>query len=130
MIAAVLRFAVTQRLLVLLGTGLLVYWMKPGPAGAGLLAAGMATGVFVVTAGDLYGPHWFGMDLSLNKTIPIRERFRVAFQAECVNALNHPTWGPATSGTSSAIVPSLSFGQTTGGPTGPRVIEFRVNIEF
>ncbi len=78
----------------------------------------------------LYGPHWFGMDISLNKAFPIRDRLRLAFQAECLNVLNHPTWGPVTSGTSSAGVQSLSFGQTTGGPTGPRVIEFRANIEF
>jgi hypothetical protein len=78
----------------------------------------------------LYGPHWFGTDLSLNKAFPIRERFRATFQAECLNVLNHPTCGPVTSGTSSASVQSLTFGQTTGGPTGPRVIEFRANIEF
>jgi hypothetical protein len=78
----------------------------------------------------LYGPHWFGMDLSLNKSFPIRERLRFAFQAECLNVLNHPTWGPVTTGASTASVQSLTFGQTTGGPTGPRVIEFRANIEF
>jgi hypothetical protein len=54
----------------------------------------------------------------------------LAFQAECLNVLNHPTWGPVTSGTSVATATGLSFGQTTGGPTGPRVLEFRANIEF
>jgi hypothetical protein len=78
----------------------------------------------------LYGPHWFAMDVSLNKRFPIRERFLFALQAECLNILNHPTWGPVTSGASTASVQSLSFGQTTGGPTGPRVVEFRANIEF
>jgi hypothetical protein len=78
----------------------------------------------------LYGPHWFGGDLSLNKAFPIKERFRATFQAECLNVLNHPTWGPVTSGASTANVQSLSFGQTTGGPTGPRVVEFRLNFEF
>jgi hypothetical protein len=78
----------------------------------------------------LYGPHWFGMDLSLNKSVAIRERARFAFQAECLNVLNHPTFGPVTTGTSSASVQSLSFGQTTGGATSSRVLEFRANIEF
>jgi hypothetical protein len=78
----------------------------------------------------LYGPHWFGMDLSLNKTVPIHERARFAFQAECLNVLNHPTFGPVTTGTSATSVQSLSFGQTTGGPTSSRVLEFRANIEF
>jgi hypothetical protein len=78
----------------------------------------------------LYGPHWFASDLSLNKAFPIRERFRFTFQAECLNVFNHPTWGPVTSGASTASVQGLTFGQTTGGPTGPRVIEFRANLEF
>jgi hypothetical protein len=78
----------------------------------------------------LYGPHWLGWDLSLNKAFPITERLRFAFQAECLNILNHPTWGPVTSGASTANIQGLTFGQTTGGPTGPRVIEFRANIEF
>ncbi|HXS99035.1 MAG TPA: carboxypeptidase-like regulatory domain-containing protein [Candidatus Limnocylindrales bacterium] len=78
----------------------------------------------------LYGPHWFGGDLSLNKAFPIREHVRATFQAECLNLLNHPTWGPVTSGASTANVQALTFGQTTGGSTGPRVIEFRLNVEF
>ncbi|HKE21406.1 MAG TPA: TonB-dependent receptor [Bryobacteraceae bacterium] len=78
----------------------------------------------------LYGPHWFGSDLSLNKAFPIRERFHATFQAECLNVFNHPTWGPVTTGAPTASVQSLSFGQTTGGPTGPRVVEFRLNLEF
>ncbi len=77
-----------------------------------------------------YGPHWFGLDSSLNKSVPIRERLRFAFQAEFLNILNHPTWGAVTTGTSAASVQSLSFGQTTGGPTSSRVLEFRANIEF
>jgi hypothetical protein len=78
----------------------------------------------------LYGPHWFNMDLSLNKTLSVRERYRMTLQAECLNALNHPTWGPVVTGTSSMSVQSTGFGQTTGGPTGPRVLEFRLNVEF
>jgi hypothetical protein len=70
------------------------------------------------------------MDVSLNKSVPIRERARFAFQAECLNVFNHPTFGPVTTGTSAASVQSLSFGQTTGGPTSSRVLEFRANIEF
>jgi hypothetical protein len=78
----------------------------------------------------LYGPHWFGSDLSLNKSFPIRERWHTTFQAECLNVFNHPTWGPVTTGSPVASAQSLSFGQTTGGPTGPRILEFRLNLEF
>lgn len=45
---------------VFLGTGLLVFALKPrSPASHGLLAACLIAGVWVVTATDLYGPHWF-----------------------------------------------------------------------
>ena len=40
----------------------------------------------------------------------------------------HFCTGPVTTGPPTAGVQSLSFGQTTGGPTGP--LEFRVNLEF
>lgn len=42
------------------GTGLLVAYLKPGSAASlGLLNVGLTTGLFVGTAPDLYGPHWF-----------------------------------------------------------------------
>jgi len=41
-------------------TGLLVFYLRPDSAGGqGLLSAGVIGGVFVITAVDLYGPHWF-----------------------------------------------------------------------
>lgn len=40
--------------------GLLVAFLKPqDPASRALLSLGTATGIFVLTAIDLYGPHWF-----------------------------------------------------------------------
>jgi hypothetical protein len=77
-----------------------------------------------------YGPHWFNIDLSLNKSVTFHERYKTTLQAECLNIMNHPTWGPVVSGTSSMNVQSSGFGQTTGGPTGPRVLELRLNVEF
>src|SRR5262249_22820950 len=62
----------------------------------------------------LYGPHWYNLDLSLNKTLPIHENFRFTFQAEFLNALNHPTFGPVTTGASVANIQTQTFGQTTG----------------
>lgn len=73
----------------------------------------------------VHGPGWYNLDLSVNKTIPIRERFRFVVQGEFLNATNHPTFGIG-----SLAVQNLTFGQSTTGPTGPRVIEFRANIEF
>ena len=102
-------------------------------AGNGAAAASLAPDNIAGVYGYhpiLYGPHWFNIDFSLNKTVTVHEHFRTTLQAECLNAMNHPTWGPVTSGTSSVSVQSNGFGQTTGGPTGPRVIEFRLNVEF
>ena len=40
--------------------GLVVLYLKPGRAATyGLLSACLSTGVFAITAADLYGPHWF-----------------------------------------------------------------------
>jgi signal transduction histidine kinase len=41
-------------------TGLVVLYLRPGrPASLGLLSGCLATGIFAITAADLYGPHWF-----------------------------------------------------------------------
>jgi hypothetical protein len=74
----------------------------------------------------VHGPHWFNADLSINKIVPIRESIRFTLQAQLLNVFNHPTFGM---GGLSAT--SLSYSQVTGtGPSGPRRIEFRANIEF
>jgi len=40
--------------------GLIVLYLKPGQAAAyGLLSTSLAASVFLITAPDLYGPHWF-----------------------------------------------------------------------
>jgi hypothetical protein len=73
----------------------------------------------------IYGPHWFNADASLNKTIPIKERFRFLFQAEFLNVFNHPTFNLG-----GVNIQSTAFGQSTGGPTTARRIELRANLEF
>ena len=74
----------------------------------------------------IYGPHWFNDDLSVNKTIPIKERVKAVFQAEFLNLTNHPTFNLGT-----LSVRATNFGQQTGaGPSAARRIEFRANIEF
>ncbi len=81
----------------------------------------------------VYGPHWFNDDLSLNKAIPIRENINLTLQAEFLNVTNHPTFSVLNGGQNAPQnlnVQSLTFGQVTGGPSGPRVIEFRANLVF
>ena len=75
----------------------------------------------------IYGPHWFNADLSVNKTIPIKESVRATFQAQLLDVFNHPIFGLGT-----LAAQSLSFGQQTGllTSTSYRRIELRLNIEF
>ena len=75
----------------------------------------------------VYGPGWYNIDLSVNKTIPIRESIRFALQAEFLNATNHPTFNLGN-----LSVQSTSFGQSTNGNafSQARRIEFRANLEF
>ena len=75
----------------------------------------------------VYGPGWYNFDLSVNKAFPIREAIRFTFQAEFLNATNHPTFTNAN-----LSVQSNSFGQSTNGNafSGARRIEFRANLEF
>jgi carboxypeptidase family protein len=78
----------------------------------------------------IYGPKWYNADLSINKTIPIRESVKFIFQAQVLNVFNHPTFNLG-----SLSPQSLTFGQsvvdnTNPAPTQARRIEFRANIEF
>ncbi|HEY6393375.1 MAG TPA: hypothetical protein VIX89_18985 [Bryobacteraceae bacterium] len=69
----------------------------------------------------------------MNKSIPIRESVRFTFQAEFLNATNHPTFTFTTGGPPNSLsVQSTSFGQSANGNafSAARRIEFRANIEF
>jgi Carboxypeptidase regulatory-like domain len=81
----------------------------------------------------LYGPGWYNIDLSLNKSVPIRESVRFTLQAEFLNATNHPTFTFSTvAPNNNLLLTSTSFGQQSNGNafSGARQIELRVNIEF
>jgi hypothetical protein len=93
----------------------------------------------------VYGPSWYNVDLSVNKSIPIRESIRFTFQAEFLNLTNHPTFSFTNNNVNfnNLAVLGTSFGQTAGqtannigvGGNGnffapPRRVEFRANIEF
>jgi hypothetical protein len=88
------------------------------------LAPAAAAGVWGYR-GFIWGPHWFNADMSVNKTIPIRESIRMTIQGQFLNVFNHPAF--SLGGVSPQ---SLSFGQSTTLITTARRIEFRANIEF
>jgi hypothetical protein len=82
----------------------------------------------------VYGPGWYNIDLSVNKSVPIRESIRFTFQAELLNATNHPTFSFNTNNVNQNNLGVLgtSFGQTVNGNffSAARRVEFRANIEF
>jgi len=95
----------------------------------------------------LHGPHFINDDLSITKAIPIHEQIRFTFQAEMLNAFNHPNFQPGTTNGcvyfcySSGFTPNVQQGQFLIGGISPsynpaspnqgaRVIELRANIEF
>ena len=73
----------------------------------------------------IYGPHWFNADLSVNKTIPIRESVRMTLQGQLLNVFNHPAFALGGLGAQ-----SLSYGQSTNLITTARRVEIRANVEF
>jgi hypothetical protein len=95
-----------------------------GLAGANKMAPQNVAGEY------LYGPSWYNIDLSVMKTLPIRENLRFTFPGTFLNTLNQTTFGPVTSGASVANIQSQTLGQTTGGPSRPRVVELRANLEW
>ncbi len=71
------------------------------------------------------GPGVNNFDLSILKNTRIRENIRLQFQAEAINALNHPQFtNPSTTATSSA------FGQVTGSYTWQRIVELGMKLSF
>lgn len=65
-------------------------------------------------------------DISLTKDTYITEGVKINFQAQFLNAFNHPIF----TGSPSGSVRSSSWGTTTGASNSPRVIEFRLRIQF
>jgi len=120
------------------------------PTGGGANAQFITPNTTPGTIGQLvylYAPHYFNDDLAITKLFPIRESVKFSFQAEMLNAFNHPNFQPgATNGCtyacySSGFTPNVQQqGFAIGGispnynPASPnqgaRVIELRANIEF
>jgi hypothetical protein len=74
---------------------------------------------------DVRAPRVNNFDMSAIKNTQIKERLRLQFNAEFINALNHPQFTPPiTTPTSSA------FGQLTGSYNWQRIIEFGLKVMF
>lgn len=80
----------------------------------------------------LHGPGFFNTDISLNKTLPLYERFSMKIQASFLNAFNHPNWIVGSNGAPGYIVyAAYNLGQPSTSYQGrPRVVQFRTEIDF
>lgn len=108
------------------------------PTGGGANAAYLSPNTNPGTLGTklyLYGPHAFYEDLSVSKTVPIKEGLNFRLQGEFLNVWNHPVFGSTAgnfvnaSGNYYNSVQSTSFA-TSGQTNTPRWIEVRANLEF
>jgi hypothetical protein len=77
--------------------------------------------------GTVLGPRFFTYDLQVQKTVPIRERYRLQFRAEVFNPFNIPMLGdPDTN------VASANFGRirTSNANYTPRNVQFGARLDF
>ena len=94
------------------------------------------------SVGNVRGPGYANVDLSLHKDVPITETMRLEFRVEALNAFNHPVWtfsgGPANGsfdpGTPVISTPgnpssNPNFGHITGSQ-GARQIQFGLKFYF
>jgi hypothetical protein len=105
-----------------------VYWLDPQYAKSLITDGKITSNQTPGTIGDLlylHGPHQTFTDVSLSKAFPIRENVRFKFQAEMLNAFNHPVFRYSNG----YIGNAATFGRGSYSGT-PRNIEFRANIEF
>jgi hypothetical protein len=84
----------------------------------------------------LTGPMFFNTDLSIVKTIPIKERVKVNIYAEFLNAFNHTNWnvidgfaGGTNNPAEYANINSSTF-PALSDPYIPRNIQFRLQVAF
>jgi len=73
------------------------------------------------------GPHWFQIDASLLKRVPLTERLRLEVRADATNLTNTPLWDVPT-----AVRTSGTFGNFTGPleTPGSRKIQLGAKVSF
>jgi hypothetical protein len=121
------------------GSGPDVFFLDPkltgsdGRANSSFLASPVKPGEFGAFV-YLHGPRFVTTDLSLAKVAPIiKEKLRMEFRAELVNAFNHPIFDVPTGGTFSVTpisITATNFGRTTTATLLPRQVQFRVRFTF
>jgi hypothetical protein len=118
-----------------------IQWLPNSMTGPAQPAAANTFGTCGV--GNVRGPSYANVDLSLHKSIPITENKRLEFRFEALNALNHPVWDfsggpdngsfdPGTWTLSPTGVPQTTnptFGKITGSQ-GARELQLALKFYF
>jgi hypothetical protein len=114
-----------------------IQWIDPSNVSAAEQPTG-DIGIFgTCSVGDVRGPGYANVDLSLHKDFLITETKRLEFRFEALNAFNHPVWtfsgGPADgsfdpSG-SCGTCGNATFGRITGSQ-GARDLQFALKFYF
>ena len=85
------------------------------------------------------GPGYFDTDMNVNKTFPIRERFRLLIGAYFFNILNHPNFDLPVNNlalgnvgviNSTVSAPTSAYGSFQGSAVSGRVIQTQVKLTF
>ena len=76
-------------------------------------------------AHGLRNPHFVNQDLSLSRTFPIHENLRVGFGADAFNLFNSVRFGSINTNITSA-----SFGKIGAQINLPRVLQFKLRVDF
>jgi Carboxypeptidase regulatory-like domain len=131
---------VNQRVNATAGQAGYIQWFDPSnistpPTQADLVNQGIpaAGGEFgTCSPGNVRGPGYANVDLSLHKSFLFGENKRLEFRWEALNAFNHPVWtftgGPAT-GSFDPGPDNTNFGHITGSQ-GARQLQFALKFYF
>ena len=75
---------------------------------------------------SLLGPGRWNMDMSVWRTFPLTERYKMDFRAEAFNLFNHPQFGnPATT-----LSNTSTLGRITTLAYGPRILQVALKLTF
>jgi hypothetical protein len=88
---------------------------------------------------QLYGPHFFNVDMSIMKSVRIKERLNFSFGAQFYNLFNHPNFdnpvdnlaSPEFGSVINTVSPPTSIlGSFLGAGGSPRFIEIKGVLRF
>ena len=80
---------------------------------------------------SVYGPHFFNMDLAVQKNFPIHEVAAIQFRMDAFNVFNHINFGSPGGGTANIEqAGAISAGAGKDGSANPRQLQFSLRVQF